>query len=350
MLKTFAEDLKSLREEKNLSLRDISNKTRISISTLENIENGDYSFQPQAYIRAFLKQYLAAMDADVEEILFDYDLARSGKYKSKRPGKTPSALENSRREDQTVVKDAKINISEKQKDLTETPRKKDEESNKEMHSEEKADHDISRSVSGNDNMNAKKIESNNTMNLNTERKAVPNFFSTKNSISLKFLSTPVFRNIFLIIFLLLVLLGLYSLINIIFFEGSNGKPEVIRQNFDDVVKEQESKFLGKRTPEEIQDSIRKMAGMQTSTIDSITLNIISIEPGVVFLVTDSLNFNKPLKIEYKKNETGIYKAGRTFHISTSNTGGFKATINNNPIKFNNKSISKVRITKDGINK
>jgi len=87
MVKIFAEDLKAIREEKNISLKSISQQTRINLSALENLENGDYSFQPQAYIRAFLKQYIACLDLDVEEVLFDYDLARSGKYKSNRPEK-----------------------------------------------------------------------------------------------------------------------------------------------------------------------------------------------------------------------------------------------------------------------
>ena len=61
MLKSFAEDLKSVREEKNISLKDISARTRLNVSILENLENGEFSFQPQTYIRAFLKQYIISI-------------------------------------------------------------------------------------------------------------------------------------------------------------------------------------------------------------------------------------------------------------------------------------------------
>ncbi|MBK8984141.1 MAG: helix-turn-helix domain-containing protein [Ignavibacteria bacterium] len=84
MLKIFAQDLKAIREKKNITLKSISQQTRLNMTTLENLESGDYNFQPQAYIRAFLKQYIACLDLDVDETLFEYDLARSGKYKSSR--------------------------------------------------------------------------------------------------------------------------------------------------------------------------------------------------------------------------------------------------------------------------
>lgn len=66
-------------------MKSIAQQTRLNISVLESIENGDFTFQPQTYIRAFIKQYAACLDLDVEEVLFDYDLARSGKYKQKFP-------------------------------------------------------------------------------------------------------------------------------------------------------------------------------------------------------------------------------------------------------------------------
>jgi len=348
MLKTFAEDLKSIREEKNLSLRDISNKTRINISILENLETGEYNFQPQAYIRAFLKQYLGAMDLDVEEVLFEYDLARSGKYKSKRQSASSLQVENPKKEETRSSKDIKLNLSEKLKEIVETPKKKIEKNDSEKpFEEEQKKTNTSKTNSGIKDYSDKKPESKYSINPDIKAKTPSNLVSAKKSFSFTFLSSPLFRNILMIIFICLVLLGLYSLINILFFEGGNNKPEVIRQNFDDVVKEQERKFLGKRTPEEIQDSIRKAAEELTVSRDSIILTIVSTERGIVFLVTDSANYNRPQKIEYGKNETGIFKAGKSFHISAANTETFKATLNNNPIKFNNKSVSKFKVTKDG---
>ena len=119
MLKSFAEDLKSVREEKNISLKDISARTRLNVSILENLENGEFSFQPQTYIRAFLKQYIISIGLDPEEILFDYDLARSGKYKSKRQNVSAVSEESiagiNAKDQKTEVKNSKEKIADKLK-------------------------------------------------------------------------------------------------------------------------------------------------------------------------------------------------------------------------------------------
>ncbi|MCB0727783.1 MAG: hypothetical protein KDD00_09990, partial [Ignavibacteriae bacterium] len=133
-----------------------------------------------------------------------------------------------------------------------------------------------------------------------------------------------------------------------FLEGSKDKPEVIRQNFDDVVKEQEQKILGKRTPEEIQDSIKKAEEELAAAGDSITLKITGLGAGSFYLVTDSVNYSKPEKITFSKGETGVFKAKKNFYISTDNTEVVKATVNDVPIKFDNKSVSKVKIGRSGV--
>ena len=120
-IKTFAADLKAVREDKNLTLKDISQQTRLNVTILENIENGDFTFQPQAYIRAFLKQYINSLDLDMEETLFDYDLARSGKYKPKQssyPADEPETTEESQEH-----KSSREKITEKLKGFVDSPKK-----------------------------------------------------------------------------------------------------------------------------------------------------------------------------------------------------------------------------------
>jgi hypothetical protein len=56
---------------------------------------------------------------------------------------------------------------------------------------------------------------------------------------------------------LLIGAGVYSLINVLFLSNNSQGPEIQRKSFDEVVKENEKKILGKKTPEEIQDSINK---------------------------------------------------------------------------------------------
>lgn len=342
MLKTFADDLKSIREEKNISLRTISQQTRLNIAILENLESGDFTFQPQTYIRAFLKQYINSLGLDMEETLFDYDLARSGKYKAKRP--PASYIKNPPADiEQKQITDDKSKITEKLKEIASTPKTEEKKIEKPLSSIE---NDVKSSELN--YSSGKKPEGKLKIKPDDEKKSGQSLYSNRKNIVASFLNMPVVRNIILIIFIGLVLLGIYSLINILFLEGSKDKPDIIRQNFDEVVKEQERKLLGKRSPEEIQDSIRKAEQEAASFKDSITLKVTALSSGSFSLVTDSLNFSKPDKIEFEKNQTGVFKAKKFFHISSGNTATFKATINDIPLKFDKLSVSKVKITGNGI--
>jgi cytoskeletal protein RodZ len=348
MLKAFADDLKAVREENNISLRSISQQTRLSLSLLESLEHGDYTFQPQAYIRAFLKQYINSLGLDVDETLFDYDLARSGKYKPKRINATISNDNIPKKEDppppvsskSKATEDLNITIEKPEETKAEEIRESAEE---EIREEKKETPVVKRETP------EVKPEPRNVPRQKEEKYYVqPPRNREKKGISLSFMNSPVVRNISLILFAALVLLGLYSLINILFLEGSKDKPEVIRQNFDDVVKEQEKKILGKRTPEEIQDSIRKAEQEFALEKDSITLKVTGLNTGVFYLVTDSVNYNKPKRIEFEKNTEGTFKARRSFYISSPKTESFKATVNDIPLKFDNTTVSKVKISRSGI--
>ncbi|MCF8240407.1 MAG: DUF4115 domain-containing protein [Melioribacteraceae bacterium] len=79
VLREFAAELKKAREDKNLKLQDIFNKTRIDIKYLEAIENGNFEIMPEVYIRAFIKGYAKTVDINPENALKKYDMARQGK-------------------------------------------------------------------------------------------------------------------------------------------------------------------------------------------------------------------------------------------------------------------------------
>ena len=352
MLKAFADDLKATREENNISLRTISQQTRLSLSLLESLENGDFTFQPQAYIRAFLKQYINSIGLDVDETLFEYDLAKSGKYKPKRLNTNISNENLTKKEDPYLTKSSKIKPAEAIKETTERP-----DVTKEITETENI------SDTGKENIQEGRKETpvikKETAEIRPDSRVISgkreekNYIHTPNNkekrgLSLAFLNSPVSRNISLILFAALVLLGLYSLINILFLEGSKDKPEVIRQNFEDVVKEQEKKILGTRTPEEIQDSIKKAAEEFALSKDSITLKVTGLNTGVFYLVTDSVNYNKPKRIEFEKNTEGTFKAKRFFFISSPKTESFKASVNDIPLKFDNTTVSKIKINRNGI--
>ena len=82
MLDKFGQDLKKLRESKRITIADISVKTKIHKSILEKMESGDFSFFSEIHVRAFLKQYAKAISVDSNELLFNYGMAKKGKFSS----------------------------------------------------------------------------------------------------------------------------------------------------------------------------------------------------------------------------------------------------------------------------
>ena len=76
MLDKFAEELKQAREQNDLTLQQLAAKTRIDIKFLEQMEFGDFSFLPEVYARAFIKDYSKVVGLDEVRMLKKYDLAK----------------------------------------------------------------------------------------------------------------------------------------------------------------------------------------------------------------------------------------------------------------------------------
>lgn len=106
LLKKFAADLKTAREDKQISLNQIAAKTRIDLKYLAAIENANFDVLPELYIRAFIKEFAQFVDLNPEETIKKFDLARSGKVDA--PEETvkdsTSAAEKIRRSTRTVSK------------------------------------------------------------------------------------------------------------------------------------------------------------------------------------------------------------------------------------------------------
>ena len=83
MLDKFAEELRQAREENEISLQQMAAKTRIDIKFLEAIDNGNFSFLPTIYVRAFIKQYAKTVGLDEEETIKKYEAAKQGKLPEK---------------------------------------------------------------------------------------------------------------------------------------------------------------------------------------------------------------------------------------------------------------------------
>ena len=57
MFDKLSEELKAARIRSGLSLQLLAAKTRIDLKFLENIEDGNFSFLPELYVKAFLKEH-----------------------------------------------------------------------------------------------------------------------------------------------------------------------------------------------------------------------------------------------------------------------------------------------------
>ncbi|MBI9071992.1 MAG: DUF4115 domain-containing protein [Melioribacteraceae bacterium] len=78
-LLNFAKELKANREQTNVTLQQIQNRTKIDLRFLQAIEEGNYNIMPEVYIRAFIKEYAKAVGLDSELIINKYNLAKEGK-------------------------------------------------------------------------------------------------------------------------------------------------------------------------------------------------------------------------------------------------------------------------------
>lgn len=65
----IGKELKALRLSKGLSLKDISEMTRINLSYLEHLEQNNFTFLPEVYVRSILKNYLKVLEVDEKKYL-----------------------------------------------------------------------------------------------------------------------------------------------------------------------------------------------------------------------------------------------------------------------------------------
>jgi transcriptional regulator with XRE-family HTH domain len=375
MLDKFSSDLRKLRESKNLSIADVTSQTKLHIAFIENLEKGNFEFQPQPYIRAFLKQYAKAIGYDQEKILYDYDLAKKGNYVSQF-NEEVNFEEDVSSEEEIKPKQEIKTVPESDIEKPVEEKKPLYEINKPDEEEKKKAEDEKKIVEEDESLKYKrasfqKKESNRFRrehfveseikpskrpeeNLKDKISAAisPPVKPDKKRAGSNFsITSPIVKNILLVLFVIILLVGLYSIVNILLTESSNGTQDVRKQSFDDIVKEQEQRFLGKRSEEEIQDSIKRAEEerlLAQEQLDSITLKVISIAPGTMTVAVDSSGLRKPVKVSYGNNEIGIFKAKHFFVFSNDNTASVKVTLNDTPIEFPTKKIDKVRITRDGV--
>lgn len=79
MLDKFADELRQQRENAGLTLQQMATKTRIDIKFLEAIDQGNFAFLPDLYVKAFVKQFARTIGLDENITLKKFEAAREGK-------------------------------------------------------------------------------------------------------------------------------------------------------------------------------------------------------------------------------------------------------------------------------
>jgi cytoskeleton protein RodZ len=90
-LEEFGQELRAQRAARNVSLTDIAAETRINQKFLEAIERGAFSVLPQAYIRAFLREYASAVGLTPDDVLRTYESAGGALSPAPAPKPEPAA-------------------------------------------------------------------------------------------------------------------------------------------------------------------------------------------------------------------------------------------------------------------
>lgn len=72
-MSTLSEDLRTARQAKQLTLQQVADITLVNVKFLEAIDRGDFSFMPQAYVRAFLREYAQVVGMDAKETMERYE-------------------------------------------------------------------------------------------------------------------------------------------------------------------------------------------------------------------------------------------------------------------------------------
>ena len=92
---TAGECLKRKREELSISLRDISEKLKIKISYLENLEKGNYKeLPPDVYVKGFVKSYAQLVGLNSEKMVSIYDREKNIENKIERKFRKKEAYTN----------------------------------------------------------------------------------------------------------------------------------------------------------------------------------------------------------------------------------------------------------------
>ncbi|MHB1686486.1 MAG: helix-turn-helix domain-containing protein [Ignavibacteriaceae bacterium] len=78
MFDKISEELKTARENAELTIQQLAAKTRIDLKFIEFIEKGNLTFLPEIYIKAFIRDYSKVVGIDEKIMMKKFDAAKKG--------------------------------------------------------------------------------------------------------------------------------------------------------------------------------------------------------------------------------------------------------------------------------
>lgn len=95
---SVGEHLRKLREEKRMSLAEVSRATRVPVASVERIEADRFDELPgEVFVRGFLRAYAKALDVPADEVLARYTASRRVAWVTPLPITSPVRPARSRR-------------------------------------------------------------------------------------------------------------------------------------------------------------------------------------------------------------------------------------------------------------
>jgi transcriptional regulator with XRE-family HTH domain len=301
MLKDFGTDLKKLREFKGISLAEISAESRINPKFLQYIENGIFDFQPETYIRSFIKAYARAIDENEHQMLNEYDKAKAGFY-ARRKFKNEDGS-------QFITPEEKLRISvlDQPKPETELP------VYAESIRDDKPDY----------------------------MKPKPGSLDSDDSRG--FSGYSLTRKILFVVLILAVITGVYYLVDYLNNSGDK-KSDVTPKSFNEISSDYENKINPKIDSARIKDSINALSS------DSLRLMIKALKDIKIKVYID--NAAVPLDENIREKDSIIISAKEKFRFSANANQSVEIYLNGKylrkPSSLSGTSIKNLMINKEGI--
>jgi len=314
MFDKLAEELKEARIKNNLTLKQLAVRTRIDLKFLEAIEEGNLSFLPDLYVKAFIKEYANVVGLDPEIMLKKYEAAKEG-----LPFDEPS-------EEQGTIEPEKNENTDKTGEAAgqAAPEKPDEKAEVKPGSSEQPEkfREVKHSAHQSDAVYSKPPATFDSISPKRSDLAPANKSAIMAGVSIG-------GAIILIV-----------LIYLLFFNESN-EIVVPEKPYDEVVTESQQRY--QETPAQTADSVQN----NVVSGDSLNLLIQTSDTSWIKLILDN---KKEEEFILFPNSQKSLKAANDFKITFGRSSAIKLQLNNKPLEFKpaSKSVSHVKITSNGI--